>query len=203
MIAPLCHHLLNSVMHLSHTRSHLVRSNHGTAPVVHHHLRLNFCYNKIMLATIYHRRSIRIQDFDYTRPGSYFISICTWHKSLIFGEINHGEVALSKLGEIARKEIERLPTRFSMITMDGFVVMPNHIHMLITISADGASNMPDRTEAFKQPVQGSIPTLIRSYKAAVTQRISALRDPAIVEVWHRNYYEHIVRNETERERIFL
>jgi putative transposase len=156
-----------------------------------------------MPASINHRRSIRLQGFDYTQPGSYIITICTWHNSLIFGEINQGEVVLSKPGEIARKEIERLPHRFSNIAIDGFVVMPNHIHMLITICADGASNAHGSTEAFKQPVAGSIPTIVRSYKAAVTQRISAMRDAPVSEVWHHNYYEHVVRNENEREKIFL
>jgi putative transposase len=156
-----------------------------------------------MPASIYHRRSIRIQGFNYTQPGSYFITICTWHKSLIFGEIIQGEVVLSKLGEIARKEIERLPDRFSDIIMDGFVVMPNHIHMLITISADAIPKMQTSNEAFKQPVPGSIPTIVRSYKAAVTQRILAMRDAPVAEVWHRNYYEHVVKNENEREKIFL
>jgi len=156
-----------------------------------------------MPASINHRRSIRIQGFDYTQPGSYFITICTWHKSLIFGEINQGEVVLSMLGEIARKEIERLPHRFSTITTDGSVVMPNHIHILITISTDDTANLPGSAEAFKQPVPGSIPTIVRSYKAAVTQRILAMRDAPVSEVWHRNYYEHFVRNEEEREKIFL
>ena len=156
-----------------------------------------------MPASIYRRRSIRIKDFDYTQPGSYFITICTCHKNLIFGEINQGEVVLSKLGEIARKEIERLPHRFSSIAMDGFVVMPNHIHILITISADAIARIHSSNEAFELPVSGSIPTIVRSYKAAVTQRILALRDSPVSEVWHRNYYERVVRNEKEREKIFL
>jgi REP element-mobilizing transposase RayT len=156
-----------------------------------------------MPASIFHRRSIRLKGFDYAQPGSYFITICTWHKCLIFGEIIQGEVVLSNLGEIARKEIERLPHRFSAIAIDGFVVMPNHIHILITISEDGMANIQGSTEAFKQPVPGSIPTIVRSYKAAVTQRISAMRDTPVSEVWHHNYYEHFVRNENEREKIFL
>jgi REP element-mobilizing transposase RayT len=156
-----------------------------------------------MPSSIYHRRSIRIQGFDYTQPGSYFITICTWHKSLIFGEINQGIVVLSKLGEIARKEIERLPYRFSNIAIDAFVIMPNHIHILITISADAIARIHSSNEAFEQPVSGSIPTIVRSYKAAVTQRILAMRDAPVSEVWHHNYYEHVVRNEDEREKIFL
>ena len=80
--------------------------------------------------------------------------------------------------------------------------MPNHIHILITISAGGTSNPRGSAEAFKQPVLGSIPTIVRSYKAAVTQRILAMRDAPVPEVWHHNYYEHVVRNENEREKIF-
>ncbi len=83
--------------------------------------------------------------------------------------------------------------------------MPNHIHALITISADSASPNPDTSdnlEGFKHPVPGSIPNIVRSYKAAVTQRVSVLHDASVSVVWQRNYYEHVVRNENERERIF-
>ena len=126
-------------------------------------------------------------------------------KKQIFGEIKQGKMILSKVGEIARKELEKLSRRFPRISMDGFVVMPNHIHALITISADSASPNPDTSdnlEGFKHPVPGSIPTIVRSYKAAVTQRVSVLRDASVSVVWQRNYYEHVVRNENERERIF-
>lgn len=75
--------------------------------------------------------------------------------------------------------------------------------MLITISAEGTCNTPGSAEAFRQPVRGSIPTIIRSYKAAVTQRASALRDAPVAAVWHGNYYEHVARNESERKRIYL
>jgi putative transposase len=159
-----------------------------------------------MPATLLHRRSIRIQGFDYAQPGSYFITICAWDKKLIFGKITNGEVTLSHLGEIARKELEKLPHRFTNINLDCFVVMPNHIHILITISNDGGitgSDLPGVQEAFKKPVPGSVPTIVRAYKAAVTQRVSALRNAPVSIVWHRNYYEHVVRNEGERERIFL
>ena len=81
--------------------------------------------------------------------------------------------------------------------------MPNHIHILITISADAIARIHSSNEAFELPVSGSIPTIVRSYKAAVTQRILAMRDAPVSKVWHHNYYEPVVRNENERERIFL
>jgi len=85
--------------------------------------------------------------------------------------------------------------------MDTFVVMPNHIHMLITISGNDAAIQTANSEAFKHPVAGSIPTIVRTYKASVTRRVVLLRVNPVFKVWQRNYYEHVVRNSKEYERI--
>jgi REP element-mobilizing transposase RayT len=150
----------------------------------------------------FRHRSVRIQGYDYSQSGAYFVTICTWQKNLIFGEITKGIIHLSKLGEIARQELERLPHKFSVIQMDTFVVMPNHIHMLITISGNDAAIQTANSEAFRHPLAGSIPTIVRTYKASVTRRVVLLRDIPVSEVWQRNYYEHVVRNAKEHERIY-
>ena len=150
----------------------------------------------------FRHRSVRIHGFDYSQPGAYFITICAWQKTLLFGEITKGIVSLSKVGDIARQELEQLPHKFSKIHLDTFVVMPNHIHALITISANDTIIPTAYTEAFSHPQQGSIPTIARAYKASVTRRAAMLRDNPVSEVWQRNYYEHVVRNENEKERIY-
>jgi putative transposase len=147
--------------------------------------------------TNFRHHSIRIQDFDYSQPGAYFVTLCAYQKILLFGEITQGIVHLSKLGEIARQELERLPHKFPRIQLDTFIVMPNHIHMLITISGNDAAIQPATTEAFRHPVAGSIPTIVRTYKASVTRRVVLLRDNYVSEVWQRNFYEHVVRNAKE------
>jgi putative transposase len=150
----------------------------------------------------FRHKSIRIQGYDYSQPGTYFITICTSQKKMLFGEITQGIIHLSILGEIARQELEQLSLKFSKIHMDTFVVMPNHIHVLITISASDIVIQTAKAEAFRHPVPGSIPTVVRAYKAAVTRRAAMRRDNSISEVWQRNYYEHIVRTEREKEQIY-
>ena len=150
----------------------------------------------------FRHKSIRIQGYDYSQPGTYFITICTSQKKMLFGEVTHGIIHLSKLGEIARQELEQISLKFSKIHLDVFVVMPNHIHILITISANGTSIQTTNSEAFRHPVPGSIPTIVRAYKAAVTRQAAMRRDIYISEVWQRNYYEHVVRTEREKEQIY-
>lgn len=79
------------------------------------------------------RRSIRLKDFDYSQNGSYFITICTYDRKPLFGNIANVEMKLNELGDIIKKEWINLPQRFLNIELDLFIIMPNHIHGIITI----------------------------------------------------------------------
>ncbi|MGB8213523.1 MAG: transposase [Anaerolineales bacterium] len=158
---------------------------------------------------IHHRRSIRLPGYDYTREGAYYITVVTWQREELFGEVVDGEMVLNKFGQVAQTEWERLPRRFWHIELSEFVIMPNHAHGIILIvdgrgTADVAYNnvseLPRRapaTEQFGKPVAGSIPTIVRSYKSAVSLRINLMRRTNGVPVWQRNYYEHIIRNDKD------
>ena len=166
---------------------------------------------------IHHRRSIRLPNYDYTQAGAYYITIVTYNRELLFGEVVNGEMKLSNLGQIAQREWERLPKRFKQIELGAFVVMPDHVHGIIIIhdnrrgTADFLKHadpqIPRRaptpdvatTERFGKPVSGSIPTIIRSYKAAVALRINYARPGDSTPVWQRNYYEHVIRNEQDMQ----
>jgi putative transposase len=148
------------------------------------------------------RRSIRLAGYDYSSPGAYFITVVTNGHKCIFGEITDHEISLYDLGRIAKKCWLDIPNHFKNVEVEPFVVMPNHIHGIITIiDEDGRGTIyrAPTTEKFGQPVKGSIPTIIRTYKAAVS-RIS-LREIGVVKIWQRNYYEHIIRNQEEWEHI--
>lgn len=80
------------------------------------------------------RKSIRIKDYDYSSPGAYFVTMVTKERAPIFGLIEDGRLNLSKIGEIAKLEWDRLPLHFSEIKTDEFVIMPNHIHCIIFIA---------------------------------------------------------------------
>jgi REP element-mobilizing transposase RayT len=85
---------------------------------------------------IHHRRSIRLQGYDYSRPGAYFVTICLQEKdSHLLGEVVTGKVQGSRYGEIVLKCWNRLPRHYPNVILDEFVVMPNHVHGIILIGA--------------------------------------------------------------------
>jgi len=93
----------------------------------------------------HHRRSIRLQGYDYTRAGAYFITICTKGRECLFGEIVAGEMILNELGRIVQEEWEKTPAIRREMELDAFVVMPDHIHGIVIIREspvedDGAGN---------------------------------------------------------------
>ncbi len=164
------------------------------------------------------RRSIRLPGYDYTRPGAYYITIVTFKRACWFGEIANGEMKLSKVGQIVRREWLRLPSRFPNVELDEFIVMPDHLHGIIVIVDSRRRGTGDLSTAkvkattpvplpagenFGGPVPGSIPTIIRSFKAAVSFRINSLVRKTAQSVWQRNYYEHLIRDEIEWNSIRL
>ena len=153
------------------------------------------------------RHSIRYPGYDYAQPGAYFVTIVTYHRECIFGQIVFKKIHLSPLGQIIGDLWEQIPMHFVNIEVEPFVIMPNHIHGIITIKdcrgtiyrAPTADNHHDYLERFGNPVPGSLSTIIRTYKAAVSRL--AKKKLGITNIWQRNYYEHIIRNQSEMEKI--
>src|SRR5215207_7520446 len=154
----------------------------------------------------HHRRSIRLQEYDYAQPGAYYVTIVAWHREFLFGEVVNKEMVLSNFGLVARQQWEKSPKRFPNIELGVFVIMPNHMHGIIVITdgrgtAGNPNDLDDESfrraptrEGFQKPVKDSIPTIIRSYKSAVAYRINLMRRTQGIPVWQRNYWEHIIRN---------
>jgi putative transposase len=143
---------------------------------------------------IHHRRSIRLKNYDYTQEGAYFITICTQDRQCIFGDIKKGEMQLNLLGTIADKYWQEIPQHFPHIKLDVFVVMPNHVHGILWIVKRIARET--KTKDYGKMTPGSISTVIRSYKSAVTKKINLIcNQKGMASVWQRNFYEHINRDE--------
>ncbi|AMM51057.1 hypothetical protein TH61_07485 [Rufibacter sp. DG15C] len=85
--------------------------------------------------------SARLQDWDYGWNAAYFVTICTKDKQHFFGEVQEGEMVLSEIGQLAQGFWEEIPTHFPFVLLDAFVVMPNHVHGIVSISKpfDGTS----------------------------------------------------------------
>ncbi len=159
----------------------------------------------------HHRRSIRLRGYDDTQAGAYFVTICTHRRVLLFGQVVDGEMMLNEWGKIVWEEWFKTAQVRPYVELfdDEFVVMPNHIHGIIWIvemddphsvgarrrRAPTTDRRAPTVEQFGKPVPGSIPTIVRAFKSAVTHRINALRGTPGVRVWQRNYFEHIIRNQ--------
>lgn len=155
------------------------------------------------------RRSIRLPHYDYSQAGAYYVTIVTWHRECLFGEVLNGEMKLSKFGLVAKGQWEKLPQRFPNIDLGAYVIMPTHMHGIIAIThgrgtagnRDDFDGEPSRRaptqEGFQKPVKGSLPTIVRSYKSAVAYRINLMRGTHGLSVWQRNYYEHVIRDEKD------
>jgi len=145
----------------------------------------------------HHRRSIRLRGYDYSRPGAYFITICTQDRACLFGEIVDGKIRMNDAGKIVHDEWLRTADIRPNVELDAFVVMPNHLHGIIVLHPDrrGTLQRAPTVEQFGKPTSNTIPTIVRLFKSAVTKRINEHRGTPGARVWQRNYYEHIIRNE--------
>jgi putative transposase len=151
---------------------------------------------------IYRRKSLRLKGYNYKQAGAYFVSICTLNRACLFGNIISEEMVLNDAGRIVADEWIKTVEIRNNIELDEWVVMPNHFHGILVINeCRGTARRAPTVEEFGKPVPGSIPTIIRSFKSAVTKRINELRNSPGEKVWQRNYYEHIIRNENELKQI--
>ena len=163
----------------------------------------------------HHRRSIRLAGYDYVQIGAYFVTIDSFRREYLFGDVVGNKMMLNSAGRIVEMCWYDIPFHFPDVTLDASIVMPNHIHGIVWIVGDGrgaafgggtafgrgtACRAPT-VERFGRPVPNSLPTVIRSFKSAATKQINQQRGARGLPVWQRNYYEHIVRNEIELTRI--
>lgn len=150
------------------------------------------------------RKTLRMKYYDYSSNGLYFITVCTYGKQNYFGEIINGTMHLSVCGKIAEEEIynANLKRKGQFIEITKFVIMPNHIHMVINIFK------PDifheyKQEDFSKPVAQAVSAVMRSYKAAVTKRIHEISDGINIpyRIWQARYYDNVIRNEEAYHKI--
>ncbi len=154
--------------------------------------------------------SNRLKNWDYSSPGYYFITICTRERIPYFGEIQNGDMRSFTLGKIAHHFWIEIPNHFQNAKIDNFVVMPNHVHGIVVIDliveprdnveTQHAASLRQRgkpTGSLLKP--GSIATIIRSYKSAVTRwaRQNGYQDFA----WQSRFYDHIIRDENSLNNI--
>ncbi len=141
----------------------------------------------------YNRKSIRLNGYDYAQGGLYFITINTYHNQYLFGEIKNEVMILNAPGKMINAMFSEIENEFEYVIITESVVMPNHVHFIVKIAGkpNNIVSLGDVIQMFKRY---STVKYIENVKKNNWGRF-------IGKVWHRNYYEHIIRNEKDYERI--
>ncbi len=146
---------------------------------------------------IHNRRSIRLPEYDYSQDGWYFITICTQSQKCLFGKFANGQIQLYEYGRIVDKCWRWLSQQYDYVHLDEYVVMPNHLHGIIIIRRGDSRIALTRNTQKCKPLS----RLIGAFKTVSTKQINLIRKTPAGKLWQRNYYEHIIRNEEELNRI--
>ena len=136
------------------------------------------------------RKNIRLKEHDYNSAGSYFITFCVQNKKKILSHIHVGalheapEIELTQYGKAVKDVIETVEKRFG-VTVDRYIIMPNHIHLIIIVNENGRSGAPAPT-----PANARVPRYVSTLKRFVNKECKC-------DIWQRSYYDHIIRNEAD------
>ena len=167
----------------------------------------------------HHRRSIRLKGFDYTKPGGYYITIVAQERQCLFGEVMNWKMVLNDFGKIIEYHWQKLPQHFKHIKLEVFQIMPNHFHGVIMITdtvicrgkAFNVKNSTIESKSFKNALPltvrphgtkpGSLAAIVQNFESVTTRKINRIRKTPGQKLWQRNYYEHIIRNDYDLNRI--
>ena len=138
------------------------------------------------------RKAIRIEDYDYSTPGAYFITVCTANREKIFWSDRRGELCspanppLSDIGIIVENEIKKLNSMYDAVRADKYCVMPDHIHMILTI---------DTNENGRTQCAPTISRVIKQFKGSITKQVGR-------PIWQKSFYDHGIRNQRDYDEIW-
>jgi REP element-mobilizing transposase RayT len=165
----------------------------------------------------HHRRSIRLQGYDYAQAGAYFVTICVQGRECLLGQIEGDLVVLTPHGQQVFACWNALPQRYATLDLDAWVVMPNHMHGIILVSeapivAAGGETPPRQEGGVSPPLPDAgrseaaagRPTLgqiVAFFKYQSTKVVNQACGTPGQRLWQRNYYEHVIRNERSLERL--
>ncbi len=148
------------------------------------------------------RKKNRLQEFNYSHVGFYFVTLCIKNREYLFGEIINEKMVLNSFGIIAKQCWRDIPKHFKAVKIEAFIMMPNHIHGIIKIGdpygfkirkGRRSASPTDRTKML-------LPKIIQQFKSTVTRKIHLLNSNTSFQ-WQRSYYDHIIQNEESLEKI--
>lgn len=139
------------------------------------------------------RKNIRLKEYDYSKPGYYFITICTKDKKNFFWNCAGATCGrqwekppLSKLGKIVDKEINRIASIYDNVEINKYVIMPNHIHLIIVLhNESGQTGISGRPQ-----VAPTIARIVQQFKGSISKQVG-------FSIWQKSYYDHVIRNQID------
>ena len=149
-----------------------------------------------------HRKSNRIPDYYYGSTGAYFITICSKNMEQIFNIISRSgilppQTTLTDIGFVIEQEILRIPEIYGNVIISKFVIMPNHVHMIIEILDNGGKMPPLRDDGGKMPPlrnAGSVGQIVNQWKRAISIKLG-------FSPWQKSFHDHVIRNQEDYNRI--
>jgi REP element-mobilizing transposase RayT len=129
------------------------------------------------------RKALRLRTFDYSTPGAYFVTICVARKACVLGRVVGTTVELSEKGAVVARHLTQLAGQTG-VSVDCFVVMPNHVHAVLVLGGGR-----------------ELGTLVGSFKSATTREINARRGVRSERLWQRGYFDHVVRDDDDLDRV--
>ena len=152
----------------------------------------------------HHRRTLRLEGFDYTQTGYYFVTIVVKERKCLLGEIAGEEMKLNEMGRIVAASWKWLGDQYPYVELDEYIVMPNHVHGIIVIkdTDNGAIASHRRGDSRIAPTppsqvqkRKSLGRLVGAVKTVSARKVNLCRGTPGQPLWQRNYYEHVIRNE--------
>lgn len=145
------------------------------------------------------RKRNRLSGYDYSQQGAYFITVCTQNRAELFGRIVGANAVrpyteLSDLGQVVKTGVEMLPAVYPMVSVDEFVIMPNHVHMIIVIddgrtNADSGRSQNGRT-LFAPTGSPTVSRIIKQWKGVITKRMG-------FSPWQKSFHDHVIRSQED------
>ena len=144
------------------------------------------------------RKDIRLKEYDYSSAGCYFITVCVKDRHELLGEILVGDAVpsvpsrmkLSNIGKLVNAYLSRMNDVLELATLDCFAIMPNHVHLLISLQTERRGTL--RTAS---PTKAVIPRIVHGMKSVTTRNSG-------YSIWQRSYHDHIIRDEAEYQKIW-
>lgn len=148
------------------------------------------------------RKNLRLRGYDYAQAGFYFVTVCAQDRICLLGEIIDGVMQLNSQGALVEQAWLDLPNHYPHVELDQFVAMPNHFHGILILTVGAGFKLAPTTDSNPVPTKRhGLPEIVRAFKSFSARRINELRQTPGVSIWQRNYYEHVIRDDADYQRI--